>query len=314
MLPNVIIAGFPKCGTTSLFKWLADHPEVVGSSVKETSYFVDPGTHSFRADANFRDHGLDGYGKFFPADSSARVILEATPQYVFQETALQQLPGLASQPKLIFILRHPAEQILSTYRYYSSNFNFLDASIPFGEFIDLVRRDDERVGRNELVRNALRNVDYDRFLSMWAARVGEARMLVYLFESIKADTKGFVQRVARDIGIDPGFYEDYQFSVENYSYKLRSYQLHQLNIRIRRLLPIPQRSGLWRMLRGFYRRFNTLPPDEAPMAERDREALQALRAEWDPVYQRLVNRYRPVAAAAPQRPRPAAVSAAGQRA
>lgn len=65
MLPNLVITGFPKCGTTSLFTWLADHPQVTGSTVKETNFFVDPGTHSFRSHANFRDHGLAGYKAYF---------------------------------------------------------------------------------------------------------------------------------------------------------------------------------------------------------------------------------------------------------
>ena len=47
MLPNVVIAGAPKCGTTSLFAWLADHPDVCGSNVKEARYFLDPGDPLF---------------------------------------------------------------------------------------------------------------------------------------------------------------------------------------------------------------------------------------------------------------------------
>src|SRR5688572_5812110 len=47
MLPNVIIAGAPKCGTSSLFRWLTDHPQVGGSTMKETYFFIDPESHMY---------------------------------------------------------------------------------------------------------------------------------------------------------------------------------------------------------------------------------------------------------------------------
>ena len=40
MLPNLFLAGFPKAGTTSLFSWLAAHPEVCGARPKEPGHFL----------------------------------------------------------------------------------------------------------------------------------------------------------------------------------------------------------------------------------------------------------------------------------
>ena len=40
MLPNVIIGGTQKAGTTSLFRYLADHPSVCPSSIKEVDFFL----------------------------------------------------------------------------------------------------------------------------------------------------------------------------------------------------------------------------------------------------------------------------------
>ena len=57
-LPNLIIAGAPKCGTTSLFRWIDEHPEAEGSSVKETCFFVDPQSHVFDPSSNFASGGL----------------------------------------------------------------------------------------------------------------------------------------------------------------------------------------------------------------------------------------------------------------
>ena len=93
MLPNVVIAGAPKCGTTSLFAWLADHPDVCGSNVKEARYFLDPDDPLFDEISNFRDHGLAGYEAYFTdcEERKAQVVLEATPVYLYQQTAPEGL-------------------------------------------------------------------------------------------------------------------------------------------------------------------------------------------------------------------------------
>lgn len=290
MLPNVVITGFPKCGTTSLFTWLADHPQVTGSTVKEASFFVDPGTHSFRTDANFRDHGLAAYEAFFPARSDAKIVVEATPQYAYQATALAELPKLPTAPKLIFLVRNPADQVLSLYTYYKSNFNFFDPSISFAEFLDLAKRKDNKIGKNELLLNALTYCDYEHYLRRWESQVGSERMLVYIFEDMKKDKRRFMKSVAARLGISSSFYDNYAFPVENYSYQLKSYQLHQLNIRLRKLLPIPQRSGLWRGLRALYRKLNTRPHDKS-MPTEDHNAFNAFNEQWSPRYRALVRRY-----------------------
>ena len=63
-LPNVIIGGAPKCGTSSLYFWLAAHPEVYGSPKKETFFFADK-VNRFNASANVHEHDLDHYEAFF---------------------------------------------------------------------------------------------------------------------------------------------------------------------------------------------------------------------------------------------------------
>ena len=71
LLPNLVIAGAPKSGTSSVFRWLADHPQVLGSSVKETYYFVDPGSHMCDPGRHFLTGGIGGYRGFFPAPRTA---------------------------------------------------------------------------------------------------------------------------------------------------------------------------------------------------------------------------------------------------
>ena len=59
MLPNVIIAGTQKAGTTSLFRYLAGHPAVCHSSTKEVDFFL-------RHRGEIEDGVIKNYESFFP--------------------------------------------------------------------------------------------------------------------------------------------------------------------------------------------------------------------------------------------------------
>ena len=76
MNPNLFVAGVPKAGTTSLFHYLALHPDVFPSSRKEPGYF-----HPFKI--KDMDKNLEAYKKFFSGHSDQQYAIEATPGYFY---------------------------------------------------------------------------------------------------------------------------------------------------------------------------------------------------------------------------------------
>ena len=76
ILPNLIIGGSPKCGTSSLFYWLKDHPEICASDIKETGFLLDK-VWSFN-EVNYITHGLEGYSRLFPSYKGEKIVMEAT--------------------------------------------------------------------------------------------------------------------------------------------------------------------------------------------------------------------------------------------
>ena len=80
MLPNLVIAGAPKCGTTSIHRWLSAHPQSFGARQKELRYFVDEG-YPLLSRHNFKICGLQGYQKFFSCKQSGEqsVFLKQRP-------------------------------------------------------------------------------------------------------------------------------------------------------------------------------------------------------------------------------------------
>lgn len=272
---NFIICGVPKAGTSSLHRWIADHPDAAGSIEKETYFFADPGTHMFRDDMN-AGQGLHRYAEHFALGAEqARVRIESTPAYIYYARALEHVPQLPGKPKCLFVVREPAAQIYSLYRYFRSNWAWIPSSMSFRSYIATLHEGRAGFGGNELARDALRNAAYVDFLMPWRERLGCERMRVMLFENLQRDPAGFAAEVARWIGLDPAFYESYDFPRENDTYAVRSTRLQRLNIAMRARLP---RGRAYAALRAAYRAFNTRAPDGP--SEDDRATIAELRGQF----------------------------------
>lgn len=278
-MPNVLITGAPKSGTSSLHLWLADHPEVSVSIEKETYFFVDPGTHMFHADQHV-SRGLDTYRDCFPdipkGAPKPKIILESTPSYLYSETALQFIPDLPSRPLLLFILREPSAQIFSLFKYFSNNWNFVPANMTFTDFLAAVESGGYDFGGNELAQNAIRFADYRPFLTRWIERCGRERVKIYLFEDLRENPRLFARKICFDLGIDAEFYDTYHYPKDNETYRIRDSGIQRLNIAIRNHLP---RGAVYDWLRNIYRTVNTRRPD--PMSAEDKDALAALRKKFE---------------------------------
>lgn len=110
-LPDTIIIGAQKSGTSSLFSYLTQHPEIRGSSRKEVHYFdggLVPGVDNYRKGENW-------YRAHFPLDTGERDkrLIEATPSYLFVPSVPGRIQQLLPEAKLIVVLRDPVERAIS---------------------------------------------------------------------------------------------------------------------------------------------------------------------------------------------------------
>ena len=106
MLPDFIVIGAMKCGTTSLYNYLNEHPNVVMSVEKEPSYFC----HNYYK-------GLSWYKSQFP-DNDSCLIGEASTQYTkypIHKEVPSRINALLPSVKLIYVVRDPVERMLSHY-------------------------------------------------------------------------------------------------------------------------------------------------------------------------------------------------------
>lgn len=106
-LPDFIIIGVQKGGTTSLFHYLKLHPCVRMSSLKEVHFF----------DNNY-SKGINWYKSYFPFKSYSKnkIVGEASPYYVFHPHALKRIKKTLPNVKIIVIFRDPIERAYSHYK------------------------------------------------------------------------------------------------------------------------------------------------------------------------------------------------------
>lgn len=110
LLPNLLIIGAPKCGTTSLHHYLDAHPEVSMSDVKELDFFVP--------DRNW-DNGVEWYRSNFTIDVPVRG--ESSTSYTRDAgaaVAARLVHEILGTPKLIYLVRDPIERMRSDYHQY----------------------------------------------------------------------------------------------------------------------------------------------------------------------------------------------------
>ncbi len=110
-LPDFIVAGFPKCGTTSLYEYLVRHPSIKEAFQKETFFF----------DWHYKK-GLRWYRAFFPlslwkAPGSIPLCGEATAAYSTNPETYARIYRANPKTKLIILLRNPVERAYSNYRH-----------------------------------------------------------------------------------------------------------------------------------------------------------------------------------------------------
>lgn len=105
MLPNFIIPGAQKSGTTALRIYLSQHPNI---------YMVNKEIHFFDTEENFKK-GIEWYKQFFKNNNEKKAIGEKTPEYLYNTKVPERIYNVVPNVKLIFVLRNPVKRAYSHY-------------------------------------------------------------------------------------------------------------------------------------------------------------------------------------------------------
>jgi Sulfotransferase family len=181
-LPNLVVIGGLKCGTTSLHHYLSLHPEVAMSRPKELNFFV--------AELNW-SLGRDWYSSHF--DPAAPVRGESSPHYTNRprfEGVAQRMRSVVPDARILYVVRDPIDRLLSHY------LHNVGGGYEERPLVDALA--DDRSAYWQRSRYAYQ-------LEPYLEAFGDARIAVVSREELLGERRATMRRTYEFIDVDPGF-------------------------------------------------------------------------------------------------------------
>jgi hypothetical protein len=206
VLPDFIVIGAAKAGTTALYWYLAEHPAVFMSPVKETNYFAygldgngqllygDPEVHHFPIKS------LAEYERLFAGAGGAAATGEASPIYLECPQAAARIRKLLPAVRIICSLRHPVDRAYSDY---------LMSLRHQRQRLDPAR---DLTATAAWTRPDSRWMQVSRYhpqLSRYYDAFPRDQVRVLLFDDLQRSAPDVTQDVYRFLGVDPAFMPDF---------------------------------------------------------------------------------------------------------
>ena len=223
-LSNLIIAGVNKAGSTSLFHYLCEHPDVCGSKDKETCYFL-PLLYGQSIGP------VSDYEEQFKHCDKSIYRLEATPAYVYGgQKIAREIHSVIPDVKILIILKNPVERLISFYRRKKATFQLPD-DMTLDEYIKACasKTDAELALIENQIYTGITLGEYDTFIEPWLKTFGK-NVNILFFDDLKQNTCNFMMKVASWLDIDPEFYRHFDFDIKNKSQNYKNRYLHRFAV------------------------------------------------------------------------------------
>ena len=274
--------GAPKCGTTALYEYLRQHPQIFMPFHKEPLFFG--------ADLHHR------YGRLTPTEyvalfrnaRSDQRVGEASAWYLYSRSAAAEICEASPDARIIIMLRNPVDVM---YAQHSQLLFNGQEEIP--EFAAALAAEEDRVAGRRLPPGPIRpeNLFYRRMVR-FAEQVeryrdvfGEERIHIIVHDDLRADTPAVYRGTLAFLGVEQAFQP--QFRRSNANKRSRSRLLQRLAYDppvVRRLAPILRRYAWAHSLRSRLVAANSIQAPRRPM---DPELRAQLTREFEPEIRRL---------------------------
>ena len=200
-LPDFLVIGTQRGGTTSLFQALQRHPGIQGAPVKEVHYF----------DAH-EDHGEDWYRAHFPVRAEGGRVGEATPYYLFHPRCPASVHAMLPEARLVVVLRDPVERAVSHHRHEVRWGQEPEADLARSLALESerTRGEEERLLREPGSFSHAHNHwsyrargEYARQLRAWLEHYPREQLHMVLSERLFAEPERELARVQEHVGVEP---------------------------------------------------------------------------------------------------------------
>lgn len=261
--PNFFIVGAPKCGTTALYTYLREHPQIFMSPVKEPQYFAE----DLRGDRR-RVRTLAEYLECFAGVRDEEVIGEASTAYLGSARAAEEIKAFAPEARIAIMLRNPVDKMYS--RFNDARFHNREHHKSFA----VALADEERCGPSFGLgyRGSAR---YAGQVRRYLEAFGREKVHIILYDDFKERTAATYADALRFLGVHPD--NRTEFPVVNRRRSLRNMALQEF---VRRPPGVLRRWGrialplrMRQQLRTWFSTVNVIPAPPPPLEEDLRRQL-----------------------------------------
>lgn len=215
VMPNFIIIGAAKAGTTSLYSYLKQHPQIYMSPIKEPRFFALEGdTLSFQGPSQGINYTsvttIDAYQELFQGVTNEIAIGEASTLYLHSKKALQRIKHYIPEAKIIAILRDPVD------RAYSSYLHLVRDGYENLSFQQALLEENSRIHQKwqPLWYYTQRGFYYDA-LNEYLKSFDSTQIKIYIYNEFAEDSSAIVKDIFNFLDVDYSFQPD--MSRENIS-------------------------------------------------------------------------------------------------
>ncbi len=206
-IPDFLIIGAGKAGTTSLNNYLKQHPQIFIPVRKEPNFYG----YELRSEADFAGDAdeirqysrsintLEAYLGLFADAGEHQLKGETSNTYMYHEEAPQRIKHYNPDMKLIAILRQPAERLWSRYLHLAR-----ENKLPTPNFSDCLDRSTIWWRRNDLVREGF----YYNNLSPFYQLFPQENIRIYLYEDLNRNGETVLKDIFSFLGVDDTFMPD----------------------------------------------------------------------------------------------------------
>jgi len=185
MWPNFFIVGASKSGTTSLYAYLNENPEVYMSPIKEPRYF-----HNFIHETYLkRIKETSKYLRLFKKVRNEKAIGEASPTYLFDPDSPKLIKKAVPHARIIIILRDPVKRSFSHYLMHKNNGRETES------FYQVIQRGIKREKNSKEYNPCLDRGLYFNQVSRYFEIFGRDKVKVLIFEEFIKDPKKTIKEI-----------------------------------------------------------------------------------------------------------------------
>jgi hypothetical protein len=256
-LPNFLVVGAAKSGTTSLYHYLNNHHDVYLTPRKETNFFAyidsKPVVKGWGKPPEMILNSItaiEEYGQQFESIGTQKAIGEVSPLYLYSSEAPKNIHRLIPEAKIIAILRNPVDRAFSHYMHLVR-----DHREPIDTFREAIEAERERMGQGWTWEYYYTDMGfYFLQLTRYYELFDRSQIQVFLYDDLLVDAKQLISDLLEFLDVDSQIEVDTSFA-HNPSGVPRSRALHKLlsepgaiKNQVRRIVPKGIRSSVAQML------------------------------------------------------------------